>query len=362
MPKERDRYRIVIIEDSPIVLAALVEIVKSDPQIELVATAVNGSKGIDEVLRHKPDLVSLDMMLPDIDGFEVVTRIMSRQPTPILILTSSIRPKWRRDAFHALTLGALDVMEKPDYQTLMDMNWRRGFCKHLKFIADLPVIPHVLESVRGRSEKFKKDRSPAEEKIPMPETPGIIAIVGSAGGPKAIVSLLKELRHGFPLPVPVVIAIHIGPNINSSFPSLLSEILQYPVLELHDGDVVAPEKVYVAPGGLHLELTEKYKVRIFSQLSGATYSPSLDYFLWSVARMHGGEGIGVILSGMGSDGAQGLLEIRNRGGLTLGQEPKSCVVYGMPKAAFDIGAVMKQETPEMIAQLLLQSMPERTKP
>ncbi len=356
--------RLVVIEDSPIQREALVELFQEDPNLQVVAAVGTGKEGVERVKALKPDLVTCDIGLPDIDGFDVVQAIMTEQPTPIIMLTATLRPKWRKDAFHALTLGAMDVIEKPDLADLNDKEWRKRIQRQLRFIARSPVIPHVLERIKQRTDRLRAQALERNERTPTPTAarpasrplqptapsgpaPNIelLVVVASAGGPKAVRTLLEGLAPAFPLQVPVLIALHLGRHMGSSFASFLGQVLRAPVVELIDQSSFEPGNVYVAPGRKHVEVVSKGRVRIFDQLPDATYSPSLDYFLWSVARVYGRSAVGCILTGMGADGADGLLAMRRSGALTLGQDESSSLVYGMPRVAFELGAVGIQQAP-----------------
>jgi two-component system chemotaxis response regulator CheB len=357
--------RLVVIEDSPIQREALVDLFEEDQNLSVVAAVGTGKEGIEKVKQLKPDLVTCDIGLPDMDGFEVVRSVMAEQPTPIIMLTATLRPKWRKDAFHALTLGAMDVIEKPELADLNDKDWRKRIQRQLRFIARSPVIPHVLDRIKQRTDRLraqaleKNERTPtptavrAPRPTPPPQQPvgpapniELLVVVASAGGPKAVRTLLEGLSGAFPLPVPIIVALHLGRHMGSSFASFLGQVLRAPVVELMDQGSFEPGSIYVAPGRKHIEVVGKGKVRIFDQLPDATYSPSLDYFLWSVARVYGRTALGAILTGMGADGADGLLAMRRSGALTLGQDEASSLVYGMPRVAFELGAVGVQQAPQ----------------
>lgn len=377
LPSQSERtIRVVVIEDSPIQREAIVEILEEGGIMQVVAAATTGAAGVEAVKTHAPDLVTCDIGLPDIEGFVVVERLMAEHPVPIVILTATLRPDWRKDAYHALSLGAIEVIEKPGFNELNDPTWRRRLQRELHLVAKSPVIPHVLDRIKKRHRKSHPAPAPrvtpapggpaerasfAESSILAPAPPSnvrteLIVIVGSAGGPKATRNLLEALRPSMPLPVPVVVALHLGPNMGTSFARFLTTSLEQEVYELSDGDFLKPGHIHVTPGRMHTELHAGNQVRIFSHLPDASHSPSLDYLLWSVARVHGKNAIGVIMTGMGSDGAKGLLAMRRFGAFTLGQDPQSCLVYGMPKVAAELGAVCAQLSPEKIAQNIRDRM------
>ncbi len=378
-PNEKP-IRLVVIEDSPIQREALVDLFQEDRHLEVVAAVGTGKEGIEKVKALKPDLVTCDIGLPDMDGFEVVKSVMAEQPTPMIMLTATLRPKWRKDAFHALTLGAMDVIEKPELSDLNDKEWRKRIQRQLRFIARSPVIPHVLDRIKQRTERLRvQERA---EKLERPFTPAvtrpavrppqqtagsgaanieILAIVASAGGPKAVRTLLEGLAPAFPLPVPIVIALHLGRHMGASFAGFLGQVLRVPVVELLDQSSFEPGSIYVAPGRKHLEVLSRGRVRIFDNLPDSIYSPSLDYFLWSVARVYGRAALGCILTGMGSDGADGLLAMRRAGALTIGQDEASSLVYGMPRVAFEVGAVGVQQAPHEMPATICEWLGVRDK-
>ncbi len=347
--------RVLVVDDSDIQRQVLVDLYSESPQISVVGEASGGFEGIRLTVELKPDLVSLDIGLPDLDGFEVTQRIMAEQPTPILIVTATLAPGWRKPAFHALTLGAIDVVQKPVREQLEDPDWRRRFQKQLQATARAPVIPHVLHSVRRRVEKIadrwgrqaaREARASTAGFAPSGVDPKILVIVGSSGGPRSVRAMLVAMRPHMPLPVPIIVALHFGNHMGTSFAQFLAQTLNTRTRELRDGDTLEEGIIYVAPGGRHLELSARSRVRVFDELPEAMHTPSLDYLLWSVARVYGPESIGVILSGMGADGADGLSALRRAGALTLGQQESTCVVYGMPKVAKAAGAVLLEQSPE----------------
>lgn len=371
--------RIVVVEDSPVQREALVDLFEEDPNLQVVAAVGTGKEGIERVKTLKPDLVTCDIGLPDIDGFEVVQAIMADQPTPTIMLTATLRPKWRKDAFHALSLGAMDVIEKPELADLNDKEWRKRIQRQLRFIARSPVIPHVLDRIRQRTDRIRARSIEKLERTPTPtasapsprptfvtpptqgQTIELLTVVASAGGPKAVRTLLEGLAPAFPLPVPVLIGLHLGRHMGTSFAGFLGQILRAPVVELMDGSIFEPGTIYVAPGRKHTEVVSKGRVRVFDDLPDATYSPSLDYLLWSVARVYGRGSVGVILTGMGADGADGLLAMRRSGALTLGQDEASSLVYGMPRVAQELGAVMHQQAPNDMPQTIIDWLGLRSK-
>lgn len=371
--------RIVVIEDSPVQRQALVELFEEDDDLTVVEAVATGKDGIAAVAKHRPDLVTCDIGLPDMDGFDVVKSVMADNPTPIIMLTATLRPKWRKDAFHALTLGAMDVIEKPELSDLNDREWRKRIQRQLRFIARSPVIPQVLERLRKREAQERrrstgdtadftpsdfravlKDPHPLKPEKPRAHELELLAVVASAGGPRAIRTLLEGLSGSYPFPAPIIIAQHMGRHMGGSYATFLAQTLETNVVELYDGALFQPGTIYIAPGRRHIEVTTKGRVRLFDELPDARYSPSLDYFLWSVARVYGPRACGVILTGMGDDGADGLLAMRRNGAQTIAQDESSSLVYGMPRVAHERGAAAVQQPISEIPQTLRDWFGART--
>lgn len=346
--------RVVVIEDSEITRDLIVELCEEAGDLRVVATAQTGESGCDAVFTLRPDLAIVDIGLPDIDGFEVVSRIMAKCPTPIVVLTAALRPKGRLEAFHALGLGALHVMEKPAASDLFEPAWRQHLRRDLQVLAKVPVIAHVS---RKRVLPSKLPTAPA---VAAPARIDLLAIVGSVGGANATHDLLAALP---PLDVPIVVALHIGKGLAASLARYLGSAARVPVQVLEPGTIeVSPGRIYIAPGGYQVEMASRGRVRVGDPIAGALYAPSLDHFFASVARTHRDSAAGVILTGMGADGARGLLAMRKEGAFTLGQDNATCVVYGMPREARALGAVLAELPPAELARAVAERVGESILP
>jgi two-component system, chemotaxis family, protein-glutamate methylesterase/glutaminase len=334
--------RAVIVEDSPIVREILVDLCREDGTIEIVAEAESGPDGLLAIRRSCPDVILLDLGLPGFDGFELIARVMAELPTPIIVVTATLRPSGRQEAFHALDLGAVHVMEKPTLAEWKSSSWREHFRQELRFLSTASVVRHMSRKAAavepGHGRPIERDRRPPE----------IVVVVGSAGGAQASRELLAAMDV---LPVPVLVALHLGPNLHEPLARFLAGAIGRPVAVAVTEGALAPGMVYVAPGRRHIELTAKGRVRVFDHLEGAIYAPSHDHLLLSVAKVYGASACGVILTGLGSDGAAGLLALRQSSGRTLAQSEASCVVAGMPRAALALGAVQQSLPPERIGRV-----------
>ncbi len=346
--------RVVLIEDSEIQRLALSELLAEGGELQVVGEAATGDEGVRLVKAKAPDLVTCDIGLPDIDGFAVVERIMAEKPTPIVMVTATLAPSWRQPAYHALSLGAVEVMAKPTAVELADRTWRRRLRQQLVFLSRAPVIPHVLTSVRRHTARARRHATVTP--VPRPAPVRVVAMVGSAGSPRAVRGVLSALRPAMPLPAPIVIAMHLGRDMEAAFAAYMSHALSTPVETLADGASVTAGHIYVAPGQRHVELRPGLSVGVFDHLPHAVYSPSLDHFLESAAQVAGASAVGVILSGMGADGARGLWAMAQQGALTVAQDEGSSLIFGMPRVAQEMGAARLQGPPELIGQSILGAL------
>jgi len=349
--------RVVIVDDSAFIVDSLVKVVEEDRACRVVGTAGNGAEAVQVILQKRPDVVTCDLSLPKMDGFEVVAKVMAEAPLPILILTATLRPQWRKDAFDALRLGAVDVMEKPRAAQLADPAWRDGFRKQLRLIARSTVVSHLTRRAKPepRTPRAAPRRRPSKRvALPRPASVDrLVTVVGSAGSPRALSTLLEGLRPGIPFSAPVLVALHIGPDMADSYVTHLGARLACPVELVCSGELLVPGTVYVTPGDHHIEITDRQQAHLLEEVPGAIFRPCFDHLFSSVAAEYGPDAAAVILSGMGGDGAQGILAVKEAGGLTLGQDEETAIIYGMPRVAQEKGALALQLSPERIASELL---------
>ncbi len=315
--------RVVIVDDSLVAREMLAQILGTDPSIEVVGQAVDGQDGVDMVARLRPDLVTMDIHMPRMDGLEATERIMAFTPTPILVVSSSVHGEGTGLAFDALSAGALEVIKKPEPRDWADLE-RIGLevIRKVKILARVKVITHI----RGRrGAPVHRGRAAA---VPVADGHTIVAIGSSTGGPSALLSVLKPLPRTFP--VPIVIAQHIAEGFIPGLVSWLNDGCALSVCAAIDGGTVQPGVAYFAPTGMNLQVDGA--TTVFSKPEkGQLYIPSADTLLASVARTHRAGGIGVLLTGMGADGAVGLKALKDAGGVTIAQDeatPRSLACPG----------------------------------
>jgi two-component system chemotaxis response regulator CheB len=332
MPKTR----VLVVEDSLTVRQRLVEILSSDSDIELVGEAGDGQRAIELCERHRPDIVTMDVMLPAMSGLAATEYIMAHCPTPILVVSASINRGELFKLYDTLAAGAVDVLEKPT-GTETDDAWERHFLVTVKLVARIHVITHA----RGRLTRPRRQRVSQTSHSSPVSVPGrayhLVAIGASTGGPAAIVEVLRGLPTTFQLPI--LLVLHINEPFGTAFADWLQGQINRRVFHPVDGTPVssARGRVVMAPGGRHLVVRDG---RLFLTLDPERHScrPSVDLLFESVAMEYGASAAACLLTGMGRDGALGLLKIREAGGMTIAQDEATSVIYGMPREAALMGA------------------------
>jgi two-component system chemotaxis response regulator CheB len=317
------KLRVVVVEDSLVQRAHLVGILEADGDISVVGEATTAEEGIALVALTRPDVVTLDLGLPDHNGGYVIEQIMANTPTAILVLSASVNGPQSASAIEALVGGALDALPKPDHWT-PDLEVR--IRKSVRMLSKVTVIRHHKGRLTVR---------PSLPARPQRVTSPVVALAASTGGPPALAEVLAGLSD---LAAPVLVVQHIHADFVEGLVSWMARVSALPVELAHHGQQLLPGHVYIGPGDVHLHLDSCGRVALASH-PATVHRPSADELFRSVAEHAGPAGVGVLMTGMGSDGANGLLALRARGGRTLAQDEASCAVFGMPKAAYLLGAV-----------------------
>lgn len=341
------KRRVLVVEDSVTVRRRLCELLDKDPELEVVGEAGDGKRGIELCEQLRPDVVTLDMVLPTMTGVEVTEYIMGHCPTPILIVSASTN---RGELFHtydALAAGAVEVFEKPT-GTEQDEDWERRFVDTVKLVARVKVITHPRARLRAISQARRTKAPPSSERRPTSERPPaphgaepsrvpVVAIGASTGGPGAIVEVLRALSAD--LPAAILFVIHIDEPFSAAFAEWLDGQIRLPVRYAQDGETLSSlrGRVTIAPPGHHLTVVDG-KLRLTSEAERHSCRPSIDVLFESLARGDARSVVACLLTGMGRDGAAGLLAVRKAGGATIAQDEASSVVYGMPREAALLGA------------------------
>ena len=329
-----NRLRVLVVEDSLTVRKRLCEVLSSEPGIDVVGEAEDGKQAIELCLSLRPDVITLDMMLPVMSGLAATEYLMAYCPTPILVVSSSINRGELFKTYEALAAGAVEVMEKPRADDI-EGAWERQFIAMVKLVARVKVVTHL----RGRLGTNRD--MPVVPTVVVPQVPDscqLVALGASTGGPAAIVEILRALPADFPLPV--LIVIHISEPFGTAFADWLDGQTQHTVHIAEDGQTLKKSEVFMARPDSHLVIRNR---RLYLADGPERYScrPSVDVLFESVAVEYGAAAAACLLTGMGQDGARGLLAIREAGGLTIAQDEASCVVYGMPREAVKLGAAQR---------------------
>lgn len=319
--------RVLIVDDSAVVRGILTRELALDPEIEVVGSAIDPFQARDKIQELKPDVITLDIEMPRMDGLTFLKRLMVFYPVPIIIV-SSLTPKGSTMALEAIEEGAVDVVSKPGSSfTISEVV--EQLREKIKWAAHVNVRP------RSREELLKR----VGQKLSLSVTTNkIIAIGASTGGVQALQEVLGQLPSNCP---GIVIVQHMPEHFTTSFSNRLNEFCSMRVKEAEEGDIIGPGKVLIAPGNHHLEVKRSggnYVAHIHDGELVSRHRPSVDVLFRSVASYVGKNAIGAILTGMGNDGADGLLQMKKAGARTVAQDEQSSVVFGMPKEAIQLGA------------------------
>jgi two-component system chemotaxis response regulator CheB len=334
------KTKILIVDDSVLFREVLARAISTDPDLHVVASATDPFDAKDKILQYEPDVMTCDVEMPRMNGIEFIRRLLPQYPLPVVVV-SSISDM----VFDALNAGAVDFVVKPDVKNPAGIErFVSELIGKIKVAANAKVSMGSAQVITGPAPKEK------------PDLTKIIAVGASTGGTEALYQLLK----GLPPQMPgIVIVQHIPPVFSRLFAERLSKQTPFRVKEAQNDDWVEPGKVLIAPGDQHMRIKrigDRFKVKVAAGDKVNGHCPSVDVLFESVAMEAKHRSVGIILTGMGSDGAKGLLAMRHMGAKTIGQDEQSCVVYGMPKVAYEIGAVEKQAPLHKIPQLLFEAL------
>lgn len=337
------KIRVMIVEDSAVVRLLLQHIIGGDPRFEVVAIAETAEEAMQLLEKIRPDVISLDIRLPGMNGLDATLRIMATRPTPIVVVSASVQSDDLNIAMNALRAGALTVVEKPVGTTHEEYDRvARHLLTQLEIMSQVKVVRQGLRrnlSFGAPAEEWPDSPPPRPPEPPAPRRAvrrvRMVGIVASTGGPNALSRLLGELPASFPAPILVVQ--HITHSFLDGFVSWLSTMTSLPVTVAQPGEEPRPGRIYLPPADRHLELRGG-RLWAGSGSEVCSQRPSGTVLFQSIARDLGGDAVGVLLTGMGSDGAQGLLELRRAGGHTIAEDQSTAVIYGMPGVAAELGA------------------------
>jgi two-component system chemotaxis response regulator CheB len=334
--------RVLVVDDSPLMCKILTNIMNCDPQILVTAVANNGKEAVELVPRLKPDIITMDIDMPVMDGFEATKEIMASHPTPILIVSSTVFKTGMEKVFKAISHGALDVIDKSELELVGDKKSGEALIAKIKFLNGVRVVHQPL--TRSADERSVVDLKATRKKV----SDKIVAIVASTGGPQALLEILKRLPEDFPCGI--VIVQHISNGFLAGLVGWLAKECKIKVKIGEDSEEIRAGVAYIAPDNFQMRVADGGKIRLSNEPAFGGHRPSGDVLLESVARAYGKGGVAAILTGMGRDGAMGMKAVKQLHGRTLAQNEKSCVVFGMPQAAVEMNVIDKVLPLERIAE------------
>ncbi len=338
--QNQKKIRVLVVDDSMLSREFIIRGITNDPQIEVVAVAADPFEARDRIVEVRPDVITCDVEMPKMNGIEFVRRLLPQYFVPIVMVSMVSNA-----VFEAMEAGAVDFVVKPDM---------RSPAANELFLKDL--IQKIKAASTAKPAVSRKEITPERGAGGEYDKNKLIAIGASTGGTEAIYSILKAL----PPTVPgIVIVQHIPPVFSRMFAERLNSQTSLKVKEAQTGDIIEQGKVLIAPGDWHMKVKKlggRYQVECVQGEKVNGHCPSVDILFDSVAREAGKQGVGILLTGMGYDGARGLLTMRRKGCRTIGQDEASSVVYGMPKVAFEVGAVERQAALGAIPQVLFDML------
>ncbi|MFP1724571.1 chemotaxis response regulator protein-glutamate methylesterase [Lonsdalea quercina] len=340
------KIKVLCVDDSALMRQIMTEIINSHPDMEVVATAPDPLVARDLIKKFNPQVLTLDVEMPRMDGLDFLEKLMRLRPMPV-VMVSSLTGKGSEITLRALELGAIDFVTKPQ------LGIREGMLSYSELIAD-----KIRTAAKARLPQHSQSAAAPVKVLssPLLSSEKLIAIGASTGGTEAIRHVLQPLPPTCPA---VIITQHMPPGFTKSFAERLNKLCQITVKEAEDGERVLPGHAYIAPGARHMELSRSganYQVKLHDEAPVNRHRPSVDVLFRSVAKYAGRNAVGVILTGMGNDGAMGMLEMHQAGAYTMAQNEASCVVFGMPREAIALGGVdevvdLHQVSQRMLAQI-----------
>lgn len=317
--------KILVVDDSLLMQRVLIDILQSDPSLSVVGTARNGEEALAKIPQLHPDVVTLDVEMPVMNGLTAVRKIMEISPVPVVMI-SALTQREAQLTLKALEFGAVDYVPKPSGQISLNM-------ESVKSELILKVKTAASANV-NQTKLFLSEENQSTEPIRISDK--VISIAASTGGPPAVTHVLSHLPSNIP---PILIVQHMPKGVTKLFAESLNQSCKFKVKEAEEGDYIQENLALLAPGGFHMVVTKSGKISLNQDPPVNYVRPAADVMMQSTAEVYGDNNIGVVLTGMGSDGAKGIKAIKEKGGATIAQDEKSCVIFGMPNMAIQTGCV-----------------------
>ncbi len=347
--------RVLVVEDSPVMCKIITNVLNADPQIIVVGVAHNGKEAVELVPRLQPDIITMDMHMPVMDGLEATKEIMAYNPTPILVVSTTIFKAGMEKVFEAISYGALDVIEKGEMEVAGDKASGEKLIEKVKFLSKVNVIHHPLAKLENRKVSLEKENKIGKNRLVIAKgVKRIVAIAASTGGPQALHQLLKTFSGDFPCGI--VVVQHITSGFIDGLVEWLNDECAITVKVAEDSEEIKPGVVYFAPCDIQMRVEQTKCINLINEPPRDGHLPSGDVLLESVAKVYKEGAIAVILTGMGRDAAVGMSSVKQMRGKTIAQDEKSSIVFGMPRAAIEMNAIDKvlslEKIPEAIFRML----------
>lgn len=351
---DNKKIKVLVIDDSSMFRRIIAKYLQEYTDLEVVGTAKDTYDARDKIIQFRPDVLTLDIEMPGMNGIEFLKILMDQYPIPTIVISGA-----DGRCFEAISAGAVGFVEKPTANTMSEFSIDLASKIKEASVAKLDKAKYSKGNSSQVNKEVQKRSSVINDGIRGKYYKDIIAIGASMGGVEAVSKLLRQLPLGLP---GIVITQHMPPVFTEKYAERLNKECLINVVEGKDGDEILSGYAYIAPGALQMGIVKKNNKYVLQVKEGEKISghcPSVDYLFESVAKEAKENAIGVILTGMGSDGAKGLLDIKKARGYTIGQNRNSCVVYGMPMAAMNLGAVLKETSLEMIPNVILNQLKRR---
>jgi two-component system chemotaxis response regulator CheB len=332
------KISVLVVDDSAFIRRSLRRMLSSDPMIQVVGDSEDGLQAVEAVHRLKPDVVTLDVKMPVMDGLAALERIMRERPTPVIMI-SSLTGEGGDVTIRALAAGAVDFIDKSSCHTMLDIiDIADTLVQKIKVVAGVDVSKIIAAPAVRRPVREPKV-SPAPPAAAGRPVPGHLVLIGSStGGPMALEQVLTRIPGGYPGAILVVQHMPVG--FTRSLAERLNTLCRVPVKEAEEDDVILPGRAYIAPAGYHMTIAgkaDRYQVILSKEPSGTVHRPSVDVLFEGAATAWPGGILALVMTGMGNDGLEGARVVRQRGGTVIAQDEATCVVYGMPRAVVEAG-------------------------
>ncbi|MBI5870556.1 MAG: chemotaxis-specific protein-glutamate methyltransferase CheB [Actinobacteria bacterium] len=346
---ESKKVRVLVADDSPTVRLMLCRMLEKDADIRVVGTAGDGREAIEQVETLEPDLVTMDVNMPVMDGLAAIEHIMAYNPVPVLVVSSVVDKENTANAARALGAGAVDVISKPTPSSLEDFdNIGADLRAKIKMLSRVRVITHPRARLLNHAFDVPSIAPPSASRSGC----RLVAIGSSTGGPQALQRILCSLPVDFS--AGIVIVQHIAPGFTDGLIEWLSGSTSLKITKGSDGHLIEPGEVVIAPDGIHMVVTSGGRIHLVDRQIPGPHKPSIDVLLESVADAYGNSAVGIILTGMGRDGAQGIKAIHDRGGRTIAQDKNTSVIFSMAKEAIKLGGVDRVVPLSDVSRLIME--------